>query len=58
MRLYFLLRAIIYHDVVLHHVPGSRPQHHHRYLVQSWCSGQLISNSQEDVVKALKLISP
>ena len=43
---------------MLHHVPCSRPQHHHRYLVQSWCSGQLISNSQEDVVKALKLISP
>lgn len=52
------LILIIYHDVVLHHVPSSRPQHHHRYLVQSWCSGQLISNSQEDVVKALKLISP
>ena len=49
---------VFYHDVMLHHVPRSRTQHHHGHFVEGPRSGQLISNSQEDVVKALQLISP
>ena len=48
----------IYHDVVLHHVPGPWTQHHHGHFVQSACTGQLPTTGQEHVVETLKLIAP